>query len=105
MTEHPIHWETEGTSRVPFAVYTDEGRHKKELERFFYKNHWSYVGLETEIPNVGDFKRTVVGERSVIICLPLPPVELHPPGRFAGRAVSAWCAARRQSQRRHARRL
>jgi salicylate 5-hydroxylase large subunit len=67
MTEHPIHWETPGTSRVPFAVYTDEDRHKKELERFFYKGHWSYVGLEAEIPNVGDFKRTVVGERSVIM--------------------------------------
>ena len=67
MTEQPIHWETSGTSRVPFAVYTDEDLHKKELERFFYKSHWSYVGLEAEIPNVGDFKRTVVGERSVIM--------------------------------------
>ena len=67
MTEHPIHWETPGTSRVPFAVYTDEDRHKKELERFFYKSHWSYVGLEAEVLNPGDFKRTVVGERSVIM--------------------------------------
>jgi salicylate 5-hydroxylase large subunit len=41
MTEQPIHWETDGTSRIPFAVYTDEDRHKKELERFFYKSHWS----------------------------------------------------------------
>jgi salicylate 5-hydroxylase large subunit len=67
MTEHPIHWETPGTSRVPFAVYTDEDLHKKELERFFYKSHWSYVGLEAEVPNAGDFKRSVVGERSVIM--------------------------------------
>ncbi len=67
MTEQPIHWETDGTSRVPFALYTDEDLHKKELERFFYKNHWSYVGLEAEIPHPGDFKRTVVGERSVIM--------------------------------------
>jgi salicylate 5-hydroxylase large subunit len=67
MTEQPIHWETPGTSRVPFAVYTDEALHKKELDRFFYKSHWSYVGLEAEIPNPGDFKRTVVGERSVIM--------------------------------------
>lgn len=61
------HWETGDTSRIPFAVYTDEELHKKELERFFYKNHWCYVGLEAEIPNVGDYKRTVVGERSVIM--------------------------------------
>ena len=67
MQEHPIHWETPGTSRVPFALYTHQDSHKKELERFFYKDHWSYVGLDAEIPNPGDFKRTVIGERSVIM--------------------------------------
>lgn len=60
-------WELGGTSRIPFAVYTDEERHRRELERFFYRGHWCYVGLEAEIPNPGDFKRTVVGERSVIM--------------------------------------
>ena len=34
----------------------------------FYQGHWSYVGLEAEIPKPGDFKRTAVGERSVIRC-------------------------------------
>jgi len=67
MTAQPLHWETDGTSRIPFAVYTDDDRHRQELERFFYKGHWCYVGLEAEIPNPGDFKRTVVGERSVIM--------------------------------------
>ena len=62
-----LHWEGGGTSRIPFAVYTDEQRHRRELERFFYRGHWCYVGLEAEIPNAGDFKRTVVGERSVIM--------------------------------------
>ncbi|HEX5737816.1 MAG TPA: Rieske 2Fe-2S domain-containing protein, partial [Hydrogenophaga sp.] len=62
-----LSWELGGTSRIPFAVYTDEQRHLRELERFFYKGHWSYVGLEAEIPNLGDFKRSVVGERSVIM--------------------------------------
>ena len=41
MQEHRIHWETEGTSRVPFALYANPGNHKKELDRFFYKAHWS----------------------------------------------------------------
>ena len=67
MREQTIQWETEGTSRIPFAVYTDEDRHKKELERFFYRGHWCYVGLEAEVPTPGDFKRTKVGERSVIM--------------------------------------
>ena len=60
-------WETDGTHRIPFAAYTSDEIHQRELERFFYKNHWCYVGLEAEIPNPGDFKRTAVGERSVIL--------------------------------------
>lgn len=60
-------WEGDGPSRVPFWAYTDEDLYKRELERFFYKSHWCYVGLEAEIPNPGDFKRTVVGERSVVM--------------------------------------
>ena len=60
-------WPAEGTYRIPFAVYTQEELHRRELERFFYRGHWCYVGLEAEVPNPGDFKRTVVGERSVIL--------------------------------------
>ena len=62
-----VSWESDGTSRIPFGIYTREELHRKELERFFYRRHWCYVGLEAEIPNPGDFKRTVVGERSVIL--------------------------------------
>jgi salicylate 5-hydroxylase large subunit len=62
-----LKWETSGTHRIPFQVYTDEQIHKKELERFFYQGHWNYVGLEAEVPHSGDYKRTVVGERSVIM--------------------------------------
>ncbi|MBU1296870.1 MAG: aromatic ring-hydroxylating dioxygenase subunit alpha [Gammaproteobacteria bacterium] len=60
-------WDHEDTSRIPFWAYTNEDIHKQELEKLFYKNHWCYVGLEAEIPQPGDFKRTVIGERSVIM--------------------------------------
>lgn len=60
-------WERGDTSRVPYGVYTDEAVYRRELERFFYKGHWCYVGLEAEIPKPGDFKRTQVGERSVLM--------------------------------------
>ena len=63
----PLHWEADGTHRIPFAAYTSDALHRQELARLFYKNHWCYVGLEVEIPEPGDFKRTVVGERSVIM--------------------------------------
>ncbi|GAB2885677.1 aromatic ring-hydroxylating dioxygenase subunit alpha [Paralcaligenes ginsengisoli] len=60
-------WSTEGSSRIPFRAYTDDALYRRELERFFYTAHWNYVGLEAEIPNPGDFKRTTIGERSVIL--------------------------------------
>lgn len=60
-------WEETGSSRIPFWAYTTPEIHTKELELFFYNNHWCYVGLEAELPNPGDFKRTVIGERSVIV--------------------------------------
>lgn len=60
-------WQDDGSSRVPFWAYTREDIYKRELERFFYNGHWCYVGLEAEVPNAGDFKRTAIGERSVIL--------------------------------------
>ncbi|MFA6262782.1 MAG: aromatic ring-hydroxylating dioxygenase subunit alpha [Bacteroidia bacterium] len=60
-------WGEEPTSRAPGWIYTDEALYREELERFFYRGHWCYVGLECEVPNPGDFKRSVVGERSVIL--------------------------------------
>jgi salicylate 5-hydroxylase large subunit len=65
-TRSPV-WETEGSSRIPFLAYTSEEIYRRELERFFYRGHWCYVGLEAEVPNPGDFKRTTIGERSVIL--------------------------------------
>ena len=67
MNARDLAWESDGTSRIPFAAYTSEELHRRELERFFYAGHWCYVALEAEIPNPGDFKRTVVGERSVVV--------------------------------------
>lgn len=60
-------WEGDSTHRIPFEAYTREDLHKRELERLFYRGHWCYVGLEAEVPERGNFKRTVIGERSVIM--------------------------------------
>lgn len=54
-------------SRIPAEVYTDPDIYARELERIFYGRHWSYVGLEAELPEAGNFKRTSIGERSVIV--------------------------------------
>lgn len=67
MFPHEPRWDGAGTHRIPFVAYTSEPLYRRELERFFYRGHWCYVGLEAEVPHPGDFKRTVIGERSVIL--------------------------------------
>lgn len=60
-------WPDAGSSRIPARIYTDPEIYRLELERIFYGRHWSYVGLEAEVPEPGNFKRTSIGERSVIM--------------------------------------
>ena len=60
-------WTQPGPSRVPFWAYTDAQLYQRELEKIFYGEHWSYVGLEVEIPNTGDFRLSWIGERQVIM--------------------------------------
>jgi salicylate 5-hydroxylase large subunit len=60
-------WTEEGSSRIPSKVYTDPDVYRRELDRIFYGPHWCYVGLEAEVPEPGNFKRTSIGERSVIM--------------------------------------
>jgi salicylate 5-hydroxylase large subunit len=60
-------WAGTGSSRVPFWAYTDAQVYQQELEKIFYGPHWCYVGLEIEVPNVGDYRLTWVGERQVIL--------------------------------------
>ena len=60
-------WGEAPTSRAPGWLYTDASLYQQELERLFYRGHWCYVGLECEVPEPGDFKRTAIGERSVIL--------------------------------------
>ncbi len=67
MTPDPAFWGDAPTSRAPGRIYTDEAVYREELQRFFYRGHWCYVGLECEIAEPGQFKRSVVGERSVIM--------------------------------------
>jgi salicylate 5-hydroxylase large subunit len=52
---------------VPFWVYSDAGLYAREQERIFGGPSWCYVGLSAEVPKPGDFKRTFVGDQSVVL--------------------------------------
>lgn len=63
----PKRWPDEGNCRVPFWVYSDPAIYAREQERIFGGASWSYVALAAEVPNPGDFKRTVIGDQPVVV--------------------------------------
>jgi len=60
-------WPATGETAIPYWVYTDEEVYKTELDRIWYGDHWLYAGLEAELPSVGSYRTTTLGERSVIV--------------------------------------
>jgi len=63
----PQRWHAMGIARVPYHIYTDPQIYAREQERIFCGKSWNYVGLSTEISNPGDFKRTVIGDKPVVV--------------------------------------
>jgi anthranilate 1,2-dioxygenase large subunit len=62
-----VNWPRKDYSRIPYWLYHDQRIYDLEQERIFKGPTWSYVGLEAEIPNPGDFRTTFVGETPVIL--------------------------------------
>jgi phenylpropionate dioxygenase-like ring-hydroxylating dioxygenase large terminal subunit len=60
-------WPDGGLTRVPYAIYTDRALYERERARLFMGPTWSYLALESELPNPGDFKSTFVGDVPVIV--------------------------------------
>jgi len=60
-------WPAEEISRVPYWLYTDAAVYQREQERIFGGPSWGYVALAAEIPNPGDFTRSALGERPVLV--------------------------------------
>lgn len=53
--------------RVPYRVFTDPAYYQREQEEIFQGETWSFVALEAEIAEPGDFKSTFIGETPVIV--------------------------------------
>jgi salicylate 5-hydroxylase large subunit len=60
-------WPADRTTRVPFWLYSDPEIYRQEQEQVFGGKAWSYVALEAEIPNAGDFKRSEIGDKPVVV--------------------------------------
>ena len=62
-----IHFPQADGSRVPYRVFSSQEVYEREQERIFRGPTWSFLGLECEIPKVGDFKSTFVGDTPVVV--------------------------------------
>ena len=60
-------WPEEGLTRVPYWVYQDADLYAREQERIFRGDTWTFLGLEAEVPNAGDYKTTFVGDMPVVL--------------------------------------
>jgi anthranilate 1,2-dioxygenase large subunit len=54
-------------SRIPYKVYSSQELYDLEQELIFRGPVWSFLGLEAEVPNPGDFKSTFVGDTPVVV--------------------------------------
>jgi salicylate 5-hydroxylase large subunit len=87
-------WPQDEAGRVPYWVYSDPDIYQTELQRIWYGPHWLYCGLEAEVPAVGDFKSTTLGERPVVVVRSAPDEVSVVENRCAHRGVK-FCQARR----------
>jgi anthranilate 1,2-dioxygenase large subunit len=60
-------WPALDYSRVPYRLYHDGEVYEREQERIFRGPVWSFLALEAEVPNPGDFRATWVGDTPVIV--------------------------------------
>jgi salicylate 5-hydroxylase large subunit len=60
-------WPAAGVHRVPYWVYSDPEVYTAERERIFDGPNWNYVGLASEVPGPGDFRRTWLGTNPVVM--------------------------------------
>ena len=62
-----LNWPSKDSTLIPDWIYTNEDVYQLEIEKIFHGDHWNFVGLECEIPTVGDYKRSFVGPTTVIV--------------------------------------
>ena len=60
-------WPAHDYSRVPYRLYHDAEIYAREQEAIFRGPTWSFLALEAEIPNPGDFRATYLGETPIIV--------------------------------------
>lgn len=67
MDQHALTWPNDGNTRVPYRVFSDPEIYRTELERVFLGATWQFLALADELPQIGDYKTTFLGETPVVV--------------------------------------
>src|SRR5687768_3346405 len=62
-----VKWPEGGFTRVPLNVFADPGIYAWEQDLIFRGPTWSFLGLEVEIPEAGDYITNRIGDTPVIV--------------------------------------
>lgn len=62
-----VTWPVEGYTRVPLNVFADREIYAWEQDLIFRGPAWSFLCLEVEIPEAGDYITTFVGDSPIIV--------------------------------------
>ncbi len=62
----PCDW-PEGLTRVPFWLFQRDDVYAKEQQQLFQGRVWSFLCLEADLPNPGDWRATHVGDAPVVV--------------------------------------
>ena len=60
-------WPPEGLTRIPYWVFTQPEIHDLEQQQLFRGETWSYVAMEAELSDAGDFVSTFIGDTPVVV--------------------------------------
>ena len=61
------HFPNADGSRVPYGIFTSQAVYDEEQVKIFRGPTWSFLALEAEIRNAGDFKSTFIGDTPVVV--------------------------------------
>lgn len=67
LPEVRVEWPRTSQMQVPYKVFTDARVFALEQERIFRGPHWSFAGLEVELPEAKSFKSTYIGDTPVVV--------------------------------------
>ena len=59
-------WPVLDYSRVPYRLYHDRTVYELEQKRVFGGPTWSMIGLAAEVPKIGDFRASYIGETPIV---------------------------------------